>query len=64
MKNYCCYRDVKKRYNQSSKTEFASCISIACTVTFRLFTHIVSTEKVRKDTRDTKYTYYNIMAVF
>ena len=35
------------------------------TVTSRLFTHIVSKEKVRKDTRDrketrgTKYTYYN-----
>ena len=35
------------------------------TVTSRLFTHIVSTEKVRKDMRDrkdtrgTKYTYYN-----
>ena len=35
------------------------------TVTSRLFTHIVSTEKLRKDTRDrkdtrgTKYTYYN-----
>ena len=36
-----------------------------CTVTSRLFTHIVSTEKMRKDKRDrkdtrgTKYTYYN-----
>ena len=35
------------------------------TVTSRLFTHIVSTEKMRKDMRDrkdmrgTKYTYYN-----
>ena len=35
------------------------------TVTSRLFTHIVSTEKVRKGARDrkdargTKYTYYN-----
>ena len=35
------------------------------TVTSRLFTHIVSIEKMRKDTRDrkdmkgTKYTYYN-----
>ena len=29
------------------------------TVTSRLFTHIVSTEKMRKDTRGTKYTYYN-----
>ena len=38
---------------------------IRSTVTSRLYTHIVSTEKVRKDTRDrkdtrcTKYTYYN-----
>ena len=38
---------------------------LANTVTSRLFTHIVSTEKMRKDTRDrkdtrgTKYTYYN-----
>ena len=35
------------------------------TVTSRLFTHIVSTEKMRKDTKDrkdtrgAKYTYYN-----
>ena len=35
------------------------------TVTSRLFTHIASTEKMRKDMRDrkdmrcTKYTYYN-----
>ena len=40
------------------------------TVTFRLFTHIVSTEKVHKDMRDRKYmtgikyTYYTITAVF
>ena len=37
----------------------------AATVTSRLFTHIVSTEKMRNDLRDrkdprvTKYTYYN-----
>ena len=37
---------------------------IRSTVTSRLYTHIVSTEKVRKDTRDrkdtrgSKYTYY------
>ena len=40
------------------------------TVTSRLFTHIVSTEKVRKDMRNrknkkgAKYTYYTITAVF
>ena len=40
------------------------------TVTFCLFTHIVSTEKVHKDMRDRKYmtgikyTYYTITAVF
>ena len=38
---------------------------LASTVTSRLFTHIVSTEKMRNDLRDrkdprvTKYTYYN-----
>ena len=38
---------------------------VLTTVTSRLITHIVSTEKMRKDTRDrkdtrgTKYTYYN-----
>ena len=40
-------------------------LSFVYTVTSRLFTHIVSTEKMHKDTRDrkdtrgTKYTYYN-----
>ena len=40
-------------------------LKFKCTVTSRLFTHIVSTEKARKDMRDrkdtrgTKYTYYN-----
>ena len=32
------------------------CINLLSTVTSRLFTHIVSTEKIRKDTRDRKYT--------
>ena len=41
------------------------CFLFQCTVTSRSFTHIVSTEKMRKDMRDredtrgTKYTYYN-----
>ena len=40
------------------------------TVNSRLFTHIVSTEKMRKDMRDrkdnrgTKYTYYSCVLVF
>ena len=37
------------------------------TVTSRLFTHIVSTEKMRKDTRDrkdTRGTKFTIMAFF
>ena len=40
-------------------------LKIARTVTSRLFTHTVSTEKMRKDMidrkdmRGTKYTYYN-----
>ena len=44
---------------------FSFVIEKVNTVTSRLFTHIVSTEKVRKDirerkdTRGTKYTYYN-----
>ena len=41
---YCC---IKKQFK---------CLSLY-TVTSRLFTHIVSTEKMRKDIRDTKYTY-------
>ena len=52
----------------SSVLLYMSCflyIFICTTVTSRLFTHIVSTEKMRNDLRDrkdprvTKYTYYN-----
>ena len=35
---------------------------VLTTVTSRLITHIVSTEKMRKDPRGTKHTY--LMAVF
>ena len=44
----------------SNKQTFLNCtiyiITVMCTLTSRLFTHIVSTEKVRKDMRDRKDT--------